>query len=55
MKPHENRDLEAFRERLLAADPSDFDGHTEFERLSPEDRLVWLAQCAHFFSLVDKS
>lgn len=54
MKLHENREMDAFRECLIAADPLDFDGHTEFERLSAEDRLVWLAQCAQFFSLVKK-
>jgi hypothetical protein len=30
--------------RLIIADsrPEDYDGHTEFERLSPSDRLDWL-------------
>lgn len=48
-------DLESFRECLRAADPSDFDGHTEFERLTPDERLAWLAQCGRFFSQVKKS
>ncbi|HTD16364.1 MAG TPA: hypothetical protein VK673_14370 [Chthoniobacterales bacterium] len=28
--------------------PEDFDGHTEFASLSPEQRLIWLSQTARF-------
>ena len=28
--------------------PEDFDGHTEFYRLTPEQRLDWLAQAVQF-------
>ena len=28
--------------------PEDFDGHTEFYRLTPEQRLEWLCQAATF-------
>jgi hypothetical protein len=27
----------------------DFDGHTEFARLTPEQRLAWLSGCAQFW------
>ncbi|HUJ11990.1 MAG TPA: hypothetical protein VL171_18425 [Verrucomicrobiae bacterium] len=27
---------------------SDYDGHTEFDRLTPEQRLMWLSQAAQF-------
>jgi len=26
----------------------DFDGHTEFHRLSPKERLLWLSNTAYF-------
>ena len=36
-------------ERILAqCTTEDFDGHTEFHRLTPEQRLEWLAQVATF-------
>ncbi|MBN1532866.1 MAG: hypothetical protein JXA20_09405 [Spirochaetes bacterium] len=41
-------DIERFRELLRQARPEDFDGHTEFERMAPEERLMWLSQCAQF-------
>lgn len=28
--------------------PEDFDGHTEFDRLTPEQRLMWLSQTVQF-------
>ena len=28
--------------------PEDFDGHTEFATMSPEQRLIWLSQAARF-------
>jgi hypothetical protein len=28
--------------------PSDYDGHTEFARLTTEQRLMWLSQAAQF-------
>jgi hypothetical protein len=46
------RDMEKFREQLRLANPEDFDGHTEFERMGPEERLMWLSQCAQFFDEV---
>jgi hypothetical protein len=36
-------------DRFLArVTPEDFDGHTEFHRLTPEERLMWLSQIAQF-------
>ena len=34
--------------RLKAASPTDFDGHTEFLRLTPEERLDWLWEAVQF-------
>lgn len=55
MKMDDNRDLEEFMKMLDKASPSDFDGHTDFDRLTPEQRLLWLSQCASFFAEVKPS
>lgn len=34
--------------RIAQFKPEDFDGHTEFYRLTPEQRLDWLAQAVCF-------
>jgi hypothetical protein len=43
-------DLERFRDLLNKASSTDFDGHTEFHRLTNEQKLMWLSQCAQFCS-----
>jgi hypothetical protein len=35
-------------EILKNSTPEDFDGHTEFRRLTPEQRLAWLDQAVAF-------
>lgn len=35
--------------------PSDFDGHTEFRKLTPEQRLRWLSEAVDFLYLAKKS
>ena len=35
-------------ELLLRCAPEDFDGHTEFHRLTPLQRLVWLDEAVAF-------
>lgn len=36
-------------EKLLAqCKPEDFDGHTEFKRMTPEQRLDWLGHVIQF-------
>jgi hypothetical protein len=37
-----------FEDTLAQCTPEDFDGHTEFARLTPEERLDWLFQAATF-------
>jgi hypothetical protein len=37
-----------FARALARCKPEDFDGHTEFYRLTPEQRLEWLCQAATF-------
>jgi hypothetical protein len=39
---------ENFERALAQCAPEDFDGHTEFHRLTPEQRLDWLSQVATF-------
>lgn len=39
---------EEFERALAQCEPKDFDGHTEFHRLTPEQRLDWLFQAATF-------
>jgi hypothetical protein len=39
---------EEFDRALAKCKPEDFDGHTEFYRLTPEQRLEWLCQAATF-------
>jgi len=41
-------DDEGFRRQLDQCRPEDFDGHTEFYRLTPEQRLDWLSRAANF-------
>ena len=44
-------DLEVVRR----ATPSDFDGHTEFDRLSPRQRLVWLDEAVAFITAAQRA
>ena len=39
---------EEFERELAKCKPEDFEGHTEFYRLTPEQRLEWLCQAAMF-------
>ena len=39
---------EEFERALAQCTREDFDGHTEFYRLTPEQRLEWLCQAAAF-------
>lgn len=48
MKDHSRNDLDRFRELLKKTTPADFDGHTDFRIMTPEERLMWLSQSAQF-------
>ena len=50
MDKEENRQVAGFDEALAASSPADFDGHTKFSELTPEERLEWLYQAATFVS-----
>jgi len=39
---------EQFREEISKLDSSDFDGHTCFKDLTPEQRIDWLAELVVF-------
>ncbi len=41
-------ELDDFRRLLDRTVAADFDGHTEFDHLTPEQRLQWISQCALF-------
>ncbi len=46
----DRNDITQFEQVLANTKPEDFDGHTEFGRLTPEERLMWLSQCAEFYA-----
>jgi hypothetical protein len=37
---------------IAQSKPEDYDGHTEFHRLSPRARLEWLDSAVQFFEMV---
>jgi len=39
---------EAVLRKIAECPQEDFDGHTEFHRLSPKERLLWLSNTAYF-------
>ena len=41
-------DLPEVRRVLAQTGPEDFDGHTEFHRLTPQERLEWLDSAVTF-------
>lgn len=51
----EVEDLEAFKKALDQMNEEDFDGHTEFDKLSTKEKLIWLSELNHFKSVVKKS
>ncbi len=46
--PYRQSMPEEFGRALGRCTPEDFDGHTEFRHLNPEQRLEWLCQAATF-------
>jgi hypothetical protein len=42
--------LDEFRELLKSTTPHDFNGHSEFYKLTAEEKLMWLSQCARFYA-----
>jgi hypothetical protein len=44
----ENQSDKSYSEILEKCKPEDFDGHTEFERLTPLERLRWLSNTVYF-------
>jgi hypothetical protein len=43
------------KEILNHVKPEDFDGHTEFRKMSPEQKLRWLSEGAKFFYIIRQS
>lgn len=49
MKPeHMQDEHDLFRQEISSLDAGDFDGHTCFKYLTPEQRLDWLAELVVF-------
>ncbi len=46
--PATRHSIGTLQEILQKTKPEDFDGHTEFHRLTPEQRLAWLDQAVAF-------
>jgi hypothetical protein len=46
--PRDLASREAARSILAHTTPADFDGHTEFERMTPAQRLEWLDLAVQF-------
>lgn len=44
----EKFDRDEFNRVLATLKPEDFDGHAEFHRFTPEEKLMWLSQIAQF-------
>jgi Spy/CpxP family protein refolding chaperone len=45
---NESHEREALRELVRSLPENSFDGHTDFQTLTPEQRLAWLSRCAQF-------
>lgn len=54
MKTDKDRDMKEFRRLLAKTSSGDFDGHTDFDRLTPEQRLMWLSRAARFAVMARK-
>jgi hypothetical protein len=37
---------------IARSTPSDYDGHTEFDRMSPADRLAWMEAALRFIESI---
>ena len=52
MTPEEKKEVMAI---IAATNPEDYDGHTEFGRLSPMDKLRWLCHTSYFVFKIAKN
>lgn len=53
-KSKEDKELEEFRKSLEQFDESDFDGHTDFQKLSAREKLEWLSELIYFTHVASK-
>lgn len=53
MKNSKLQRKEKWIEAIKKSRPSDYDGHTEFSKLDPEQKLQWLSDCARFMSMTN--
>lgn len=48
------KELEDFKKSLKMIDKKEFDGHTNFEKLSAKEKLIWLSELNYFKYIVKK-
>jgi hypothetical protein len=53
-KNKKNKELENLKKALEGVDKKAFDGHTEFYKLTPRQKLEWLSELIYFRNLVKK-
>lgn len=50
----DDEELDKFRELIRSLDDKDFDGHTDFQKLTPKQKLEWLSELIHFTHMAKK-
>lgn len=53
-KTDKEKELDEFRKSLEKLDEKDFDGHTDFEKLSAREKLIWLSELNYFKHIAKK-
>lgn len=53
-KTDRENELEEFRKSLENMTSHDFDGHTDFQKLTPKQKLEWLSELIVFKHLADQ-
>jgi hypothetical protein len=48
VKPSSDDDKQKILQQIAQCSPEDFDGHTEFHKLTPYERLLWLSHTVSF-------
>ena len=51
---NKKNDLENFRKILKQTSTSDFDGHSNFQKLTVKEKLIWLSELNYFKFIVKK-
>lgn len=51
---NKQKELDDFRKSLESTTQKDFDGHSEFSKLTPRQKLQWLSELMYFKYLASK-